>query len=195
REVRNGSERLSGPLKTSSALLFRADLDGSSAKAASCRNRKYAWRRPPLRASCPKARALRSDSIICLQRRNVLQSRDDGRRHSGGRSLGYMGINQLAHARIPRGIGSFSEHHADQVPTVTTQRGDQVVTRRFGIAGLDAIDALHFPKQGIVIADLRAVILEAENCKIARVCGKPIWMARPSKACSRAVVTWASAGR
>ena len=77
---------------------------------------------------------------------------------SPGRSLGKMFFNQLAHARIPSAIGFFAEHHADQVATVTAHRGDQVVTRRLGIAGLDTVNALHFPEQGIVITDLDAVI-------------------------------------
>src|SRR5262249_60318269 len=85
-----------------------------------------------------------------------------------------MAFNQLAHTRIARGIRSFAEHNADQVPTITAHRGDQVITRRLGIAGLDTVDALHFPQQGIVITDLDAAILETGNTKIAREYGKPL---------------------
>src|SRR5262249_5792914 len=84
-----------------------------------------------------------------------------------------MAFNQLAHTRIARGIRSFAEHNADQVPTITAHRSDQVIARRLGIAGLDTVDALHFSEQGIVITDLDAAILETGNSKIARVFGEP----------------------
>ena len=76
----------------------------------------------------------------------VLHSRDDGRRRSPGRSLEEMVFDQLTHARIPRGISFLTEHNADQVPTVTAHRRDQIITRGLGIPGLYTVDALHFPQ-------------------------------------------------
>ena len=60
------------------------------------------------------------------------------------------------------------------MPALATHRGNQIIARSLRIAGLDAVDALHLPQQGIVIADRHAAILEAGKGEIAVILGEAL---------------------
>ena len=62
----------------------------------------------------------------------------------------------------------------DDVPVVTADRRDEIVTGRFGVAGLDAVDALHVAQQAVVVVHLAAVPVEAQRREVGVVVGKAI---------------------
>src|SRR5579862_5063863 len=106
-----------------------------------------------------------------------------------------MRADQFAHMGVALEAGAAAKHDGDHVTSIAMHRGDQIEAGSPGKSGLDAVDAFDLSEQMIVIADGDAVIDEGRQRKIFVIGGKRSWMARPSRAWSRAVVIWSSSGR
>ena len=92
-----------------------------------------------------------------------------------------MLFDQLAHARVARAVRGAAQDHCDDVPVVAPNRRGEVVAGRFGVAGLDAVDALDVSEQAIVVAHLRAFIFEARRREILIVEGKAMLDGAPEQ--------------
>ena len=106
-------------------------------------------------------------------RRRRRRRRLGGFRHHGGgaaaRCLVDMLLDQRTHARVARAGRAAAQHHRHEVAVVAMHRGHEIESGGAGVAGLDAVDALHPAEQVIVIADLLAVPGEGRGREIAVV--------------------------
>ena len=90
----------------------------------------------------------------------------DHRRGAAGRRLNDVALDQLAHARVARAARGAAEHDGDDMAPVAVNRGDQIEAGVVGVAGLDAVHALHAAEQMVVVAHRHAAVAEARQREI-----------------------------
>ncbi len=89
-----------------------------------------------------------------------------------GEGAGQMLLDERGHLGVADAAGPAAEHYSHQVAVAGLGGCQEVEARGAGVAGLDAVHAVHAPEKAVVVAVVAAGVLEAAGLEIAPVAGE-----------------------